>query len=290
MVLEKTLESPLDCKEIKPGNPKWNQPWIFTGRTEAEAPILWPPDAKNWFIGKDPDAGKDWKQEEKAVTGDEMAGWHHRLNGHDFESTLGDSEGQGSLTCYSPWGRKSWTWLSNWTLFSVNGLIKLGRRSCSIWQTLHMSNPSTNNETAPCARMCSLAQLGPTLCDPMDCSPPGHSVHGIFPARILESIVISSSRGSSSPRPLGFKRPESKPLASPTVAGRFFTTVAPGKPQLPWYWWWLFVSLHIDLFIFQHPPFPFPFNCCLFNSNDQLWNKIYYPHFAAEETTKAQKY
>ena len=154
MVLEKTLESPLDCKEIKPGNPKWNQPWIFTGRTEAEAPIDWPPDAKNWFIGKDPDAGEDWKQEEKAVTEDEMAGWHHRLNEHEFESTLGDSEGQGRLTC--PWGRKSWTWLSNWTLFSVNGLIKLGRRSCSIWQTLHMSNPSTNNETAPCVRMRSL--------------------------------------------------------------------------------------------------------------------------------------
>ena len=77
---------------------------------------------------------------------------------------------------------------------------------------------------------------------------------------------------------------ESKSLASPTVAGRFFTTVPPGKPQLPWYWWCLFVSLHIGLFIFQHPPFPFPFSCYLFNFNDRLWNKIHYPHFAAEET------
>ena len=192
--------SPLDCK-IKPVNPKWNQPWIFTGMTEAEAeaPILWPPDAKKWFIGKDPDHGKDWKQEEKAATEDEIAGWHRQLSEHEFESVLGDSEGQGSLACYSPWGRKSGIRLSNWTLLSVNGLIKLGRRSCSIWQTLHMSNPLTNNETTPCARMCSLAQLGPTLCDPMDCSPSGSSVHGIFPARILESIVISFSRGSSSP-------------------------------------------------------------------------------------------
>ena len=85
MVLEETLENPLDCK-IKPVNPKGNQPWIFTGRidAEAEAPILWPPDAKNQLIGKDPDAGKDWGQEEKAVTEDKMVGWHHWLNGHGF--------------------------------------------------------------------------------------------------------------------------------------------------------------------------------------------------------------
>ena len=88
VVLEKkTLESPLDCKEIKPVNPKGNQPWIFTGRTDAEAetPILWPPDVKNWLIGKDSDAGKDWRQEEKGAMEDEMAGWHHWLNGHEFE-------------------------------------------------------------------------------------------------------------------------------------------------------------------------------------------------------------
>ena len=87
VVLEKTLESPLDYKEIRPVNPKGNQPWIFLGRTDAEAetPILWPPDVKNWLIGKDPDAGKDWRREEKGVTEDEMAGWHHWLDGHDFE-------------------------------------------------------------------------------------------------------------------------------------------------------------------------------------------------------------
>ena len=87
VVLEKTLESPLDCKEIKPVRPKGNQSWIFIGRTdaEAEAPVIWPPDAKNWLIGKDPDAGKDWGQKEKGTTEDEMVGWHHSLNGHEFE-------------------------------------------------------------------------------------------------------------------------------------------------------------------------------------------------------------
>ena len=86
-MLEKTLESPMDCKEIKSVNPKGNQPIIFIGRTdvEAEAPILWPPDVKNWLIGKDPDAGKDWRQEEKGMTEHEMVGWHHWLNGHEFE-------------------------------------------------------------------------------------------------------------------------------------------------------------------------------------------------------------
>ena len=104
MVLKKTLESPLDSKEIKPVNPKGNQPWIFIGRTEAEAPILWPPDVKCLLIGKDPDAGKDWGQEEKGVTEDEMVGWHHWLKGHELERTPGDNEGEGSLACCSPWG------------------------------------------------------------------------------------------------------------------------------------------------------------------------------------------
>ena len=104
VVLEKTLESPLDCKEIKPVNPKGNQPWIFIGRTDAkaEAPILWPPDAKNWLLGKDLDAEKDWGQEEKRITEDEMIGYHHhRLNGHKFEQTLGDIGGETSLACCS---------------------------------------------------------------------------------------------------------------------------------------------------------------------------------------------
>ena len=99
---------PLDCKEIKPISSKGNEPWIFIGRTDAEteAPILWPSDGKNWLIGKDPDAGKDWRQEEKGMTEDAMVRWHHWLNGHEFEQTLGDSEGQGSLVCCSPWGLK----------------------------------------------------------------------------------------------------------------------------------------------------------------------------------------
>ena len=107
VVLEKTLESPLDCKEIKPVNSKGNQSWIFIGRTdvEAEALILWPLDAKNWLTGKDPDAGKDSEQEKRA-TEDEMVGWHHWLNGREFEQTQGDSEGQGSLACCSSWGCK----------------------------------------------------------------------------------------------------------------------------------------------------------------------------------------
>ena len=104
--MEKTLESPLDIQEIKPVNLKGNQPRIFTGRADAEAPILWSPDAKRWFTGKDPDAGKDWGQEEKGATENEMVGWHHRLNGHEFEQTWGDSKGQGRLECCRPWGRK----------------------------------------------------------------------------------------------------------------------------------------------------------------------------------------
>ena len=104
-MLEKTLESPLDSKEIKSVNPKGNQPWIFIGRTEAdaEAPILRSPDVKSWLMGKDLDAEKDWGKEEKGAIEDEMAGW---LNGHEFEQTPGDSEGRGSLACCSSWGRK----------------------------------------------------------------------------------------------------------------------------------------------------------------------------------------
>ena len=108
VVLEKTLESPLDSKDFKPVNPKGNQLWIFIGRSdpEAETPIRWPSDVKNQHIGKDPDAGKDWRQEEKGMTEDGMAGWHHWLNGHEFEKTQGDSDGQRSLACCSSWASK----------------------------------------------------------------------------------------------------------------------------------------------------------------------------------------
>ena len=102
VVLKKTLESPLDCKEIQLVHPKENQSLIFIGRTDAEASILWPPDAKSWLVRKDPVAGKDWRQEEKGTTEDEMVGWCHKLNGHEFEHAPVDGEGQGSLVCCSP--------------------------------------------------------------------------------------------------------------------------------------------------------------------------------------------
>jgi len=115
VVLEKTLESPLDCK-IKSVDLKGNQFWILIGRTEAEAetPIFWLPDTKNRLTGKDPDAGKDWRQEEKWTTEDEMVRWHHWLNGHEFEQALGVGDGQGSLACCSSWVAKSQTWLGDW--------------------------------------------------------------------------------------------------------------------------------------------------------------------------------
>ena len=119
VVLDKTLKGPLDCKEIKSANLKGNQSWIFIGRTdvEAEAPILWPPDAKNWLLGKDPDAGKDWEQEKKGMTEDEMVGWHHQFDGHKFEQAPGAGYGQESLVCFNPWGHKELdtTERLNWT-------------------------------------------------------------------------------------------------------------------------------------------------------------------------------
>ena len=116
VVLEKTLESPLGCKEIQPVHPKGDQSWVFIGRTDAEVetPVLWPLDAKSWLIGKDPDARKDWGQEERGTTEDEMVGWHHQLNGHEFGWTLGVGDGQGGLACCGSWGCKATEQL-NWT-------------------------------------------------------------------------------------------------------------------------------------------------------------------------------
>ena len=118
VLLEKTLESPLDCKEIQPVHPK-DQSWVSTGRTDAEVktPILWPPDAKSWLIWKDPDAGKDWGQETKGTTEDEMVGWLHWLDGHGFGWTVGVGDGQGGLTCCGSWGHKesNMTEGLNWT-------------------------------------------------------------------------------------------------------------------------------------------------------------------------------
>ena len=123
-VLEKTLESPLNCKEIQPVHSKGDQSWIFIARTDAEAetPILWPPDANNWLIWKDPDAGKDWRWEEKGMTEDEMVGWHYRLDGREFEWTLGFGDGQGGLAFCDSWGRKKsdTTERLNWTDWKIN--------------------------------------------------------------------------------------------------------------------------------------------------------------------------
>ena len=123
VVLEKTLECPLDCKEIQPVHPKGNQSWVFVGRTDAEAEtsIYWPPDAKNWIIGKYLDAGKDWRQEEKGMTEDEMVAWHHQFNGYEFVQTPAVGDRQGSLECCSPWGCRvghDWATKLNW-LYSV---------------------------------------------------------------------------------------------------------------------------------------------------------------------------
>ena len=129
-MLEKTLESPLGYKEMKPDNPEGNQPWIFTGRTDAkaEAPILWPPDAKSSLIGKAPEAGKDWRQEEKGTAEDEMVGWHHQFNGHEFEHAPGNDDGQGGLECCSAWRHRvglywatemPWTALNIFTIYDI---------------------------------------------------------------------------------------------------------------------------------------------------------------------------
>ena len=134
VVLEKTLESPLDCKETLPVHSKGNQPWDFFGRndTKAETPILWPPHVKSWLIGKDSDAGRDRGQEEKGTTEDEMAGWHHWLDGRESAWTLGVGDGQGGLACCDSWGLKEldmtkrliWSDLYSFWIFIANNLYK----------------------------------------------------------------------------------------------------------------------------------------------------------------------
>ena len=140
VVLEETVESPLDCKEIQPVHPKGDQSWVFIGRNDAKAetPIFWPPDVKNWLIWKHPNAGNDWRQEEKGMTEDEMAGWHHWLNGLEFEWTPGVGDGQGGLACCNSWGRKesdmterlNWTDLTTIYFFKLH-LLKI-RKLCGI--------------------------------------------------------------------------------------------------------------------------------------------------------------
>ena len=142
VVLEKTLESPLDCKEIKPVHPKVNQPWVCIGRThaEAEAPILWPPDVKGLHIGKDSDAGKAWGQEEKRMTEDKIIGWHHQLNGNKFEQTPANSEGQGNLVWCNSWGcrvRHDWVTVQQteaWSRFLTMKTKKSGWDQNLFWR------------------------------------------------------------------------------------------------------------------------------------------------------------
>ena len=148
VVLEKTLESPLDCKEIQPIHPKGDQSWVFFGRTDAKAetPILWPPHVKCWLIGKDSDAGRDWGQKEKEMTEDGMAGWHHWLDGHEFVWTPGVGDALGGLACYSSWGHKEsdMTERLNWTdylskrnkatLFSEKTTCNKKRKFASRWK------------------------------------------------------------------------------------------------------------------------------------------------------------
>ena len=138
VLLEKTVESPLDYEEIQPVHPKGDQSWVFIGRPDAEAEtaILWPPDEKNWLIWKDLDAGKDWGQEEKGMTEDEMVGWHHQLNGHEFGWTLGVGDGQGSLACCCSWGGKEsdTTELLNWTKCGVKDHYSFYYTAPPIWR------------------------------------------------------------------------------------------------------------------------------------------------------------
>ena len=214
-MLEKTLDSPLDSKEIKPVHPKGNQSWIFIGRTDAEAetPVLWPPDAKSWLPRKDPDDGKDWGQEEKGVTEDEMVGWHHWLHGHELEQILGESKGQGSLVCCSPWGYKEsdmMQQLNNNNMESFLSFLSNLRYMymepswfflCSNWMGHCFWADSRNDFFKELLLVwkvkVSVAQSYPTLHDPMDCSPRGSSVHGILQVRILEWVAIPFSRGCS---------------------------------------------------------------------------------------------
>ena len=162
MVLEKTLESPLNCKEIQPVHPKENKSWIFIGRTDAEdeTPIFWPLDVKNWLIGKDPDAGEYWRQEEKGMIEDEMVGWHHQLTDMSL-SKLGDSEGQGSLACCGQWCCKDSDTTDRLT-----------------WTEFHLTLPEIYHFPQVWNKVkFKVTQSCLTLCDPMECSSPGLPVH-----------------------------------------------------------------------------------------------------------------
>ena len=199
VVLEKTLESPLDCKEIQPVHSEGDQPWDFFGGNDAEAEttVLWPPHAKSWLIGKDSDAGGDWGQEEKGKPEDEMAGWHHWLYGLESEWTPGVGDGQGGLVCCDSWLHKDSDMMEqlNWT--ELNSKLEVAVAIILI-KSIQLGLTEGWEWVRWCAQCfyvgskCEVAQSCSTLCDPMDCSLPGSSVHGIFQARILEWIAFPS--------------------------------------------------------------------------------------------------
>ena len=222
VVLEKTLESPLDCKEIQPVNPKGNQSWIVIGRTDAEAPILWPPDVKDWLLREDPDAGKDWRWEEKGTTEDEMVGWHHRLNGHEFDQAQGIGDGKGSLACCSPWFCKK-----SDTTKQLNCTINQANPSTYmiLWSLLDfVSQLAAKNQNKLCPGVCHILSEHKPLIWPRGKNIPskrkltafqimmittaiaivknkieGAKEEGVFPSyeALMESISILSWRGPS---------------------------------------------------------------------------------------------
>jgi len=230
VVLEKTLglqESPLDCKEIKPVHPKGNQAWISIGRTEAEAkaPILWPSD-EIWFIGRDPNPGKDRRPEENRTTKDEMVGWHDWLNGHEFEQTLGDGEGQGSLACCIPWGRRvrQTEQLNNNSKRSKNHFFPLPLMWILLFKTIYLFM------AAPDLCCCSWAFSSSITREPAG-----------FSSRWLLFLQSTGSRalGLSSCGTWAYLSgsmwnlpvPEIKSM-SPALAGRFITTWPPEKSSI----------------------------------------------------------
>ena len=217
VVLEKTLESPLYCKDIQPVHLKGDQSWVFIGRTdiEAETPILRPPDAKSWLIWKDPDAGKDWGQEEKGTTEDEMVGWHHWLSGHGFRWTPWVGDGQGGLACCSSWGHKEsdmTEWL-NWTELYVQYLVNINlhmwKKTVNFKAIGHFYKFKVwNHNNMIYGKSLESCQLSVT---PWTVAHQAPLSMAILQARILKWFAMPFSRGSSLPR-------------DPALAGGFFPT------------------------------------------------------------------
>ena len=200
VVLEKTLESPLDCKEIQPVHSK-DQSWMFIRRTDAEVetPILWPPHAKSWLIGKDSDAGRDWGQEEKGMTEDETAGWHHGLDGHDSEWTLGVGDGQGGLACCDSWGHKEsdtterteLNWITNWDT------SKLGLSYRESWSISNSIIPKILTETWFYQGLSSIARSELQFSSLILISIPNTTFNWTFQPLLLKSTITPKERNST---------------------------------------------------------------------------------------------